>query len=254
MTTARTPAPARRLNSAAARSTERRGCWFESKRAPATRTTSTRTSRARAVAGGGETPPPPRARGRDSTPIVPSRGARAEAARRPCGNLRGASPVRPGFQGPSAEHLGRAAPGPRPRATLPATPPSVRPPANRTRAPAAPRRSHSGVVHRSKRHLRRLRRRVRSLGRRPGVLRAEGIHVRPEAMPELPRFAAGTARVVGLRLRRPRHRRPARLRARRRPAGARVLRRHLLEVRQRRPGALPAAPGPARLLLRPLPP
>ena len=55
------------------------------------------------------------------------------------------------------------------------------------------------------------------------------------------------------RLRRPRDRRPARLRARRLPAAARVLRGDLLQVRQRGAGAVQAAQGQAGLLLRLLP-
>ena len=51
----------------------------------------------------------------------------------------------------------------------------------------------------------------------------------------------------------PRHRWPARLRARRLPLPARVLRGHLLGMRQRRPGALQAAHGQAGLLLGLLP-
>ena len=112
----------------------------------------------------------------------------------------------------------------------------------------------SGVLRRSKPYLRRLRHRVRALGCRSGVLRAEGVRFRSQALPQLSRLAARLARVFQLRrLRRPRHRWPARLRARRRPSRPRVLRGHLLEVRQRRTGPIPAAPGQAGLLLRLLP-
>ena len=89
-------------------------------------------------------------------------------------------------------------------------------------------------LRRSDPELRRLRRRIHPLGRRSGVLRPEGVRQRPEALHELPRQPASGPR---RRLRRPRHRRPARLRARRRPPRPRVLRGRLLVVRQ--PGAGP---------------
>ena len=82
-----------------------------------------------------------------------------------------------------------------------------------------------------------LRRGVHPLRRGPGVLPAEGLRQRPEALHQLP---SQPARQPRWRLRRPRHRWPARLRARRRPPQPRVLRGDLLVLRQ--PGAGPFKP------------
>ena len=82
---------------------------------------------------------------------------------------------------------------------------------------------------------------------RPGVLRPEGLLQRSEALHELP---GQPPSCPGRRLRRPRHRRSAWLRARRRPPQPRVLRGGLLLLWQPGPGALQATDGPPRLLLR----
>ena len=120
------------------------------------------------------------------------------------------TPVRP-ETGTPHRHLGRAAP-----ASLAST--SHVPSADA----AAPRATHLAEqrapeehrdLRRSNPDLCRLRGGVHPLGRRPGVLRAEGVRQRPEALHELPRQPASRS---GRRLRRPRHRRAARLRARRR--------------------------------------
>ncbi len=90
--------------------------------------------------------------------------------------------------------------------------------------------------------LRRLRRRVRPLGARPGVLRAERVRLGPETLPQLPRGEAvdeGRHGWSGQRARR--------------FGAARVLRRRMHPLRQSGPGPLQAAHGPAGLLLRLLP-
>ncbi len=105
-------------------------------------------------------------------------------------------------------------------------------------------------LHRSHPDLCRLRDELHALRCGPGVLRREELHLGSEALPQLPgQPAPGPRRRVG----RPQHRRPARLRARRRPGRPRVLRGHLLALRQQRPGSVQAAPRQARLLLRLLP-
>ena len=93
-------------------------------------------------------------------------------------------------------------------------------------------------LRRSNPELRRLRSRVHPFGRRPGVLRPEGVRQRPKALHQLPSQPPGITR---RRRRRPRYRRTARLRARRRPTPTRVLRCRLLVVRQPGAGALQAA-------------
>ena len=79
---------------------------------------------------------------------------------------------------------------------------------------------------------------------------AEGVRERPEALHQLPRQPTRRPRRW---LRRPRHRWPARLRARRRPRQPRVLRGHLLVLRQPGAGPVQAAHGPPGLLLGLLP-
>ena len=69
-------------------------------------------------------------------------------------------------------------------------------------------------LHRSHPHLRRLRPDVHAYRGRPGVLRPEELHVGSQALPELSGEPAPVAR---RRVGRSQHRRPTRLRARRRP-------------------------------------
>jgi hypothetical protein len=93
-------------------------------------------------------------------------------------------------------------------------------------------------LRRSNPHLRRLQRGVHPLRRGSGVLQAEGVRIRPQALSELPGGQAFPARC-------------RRVRPGRRSAG--ILRRRLLALRQSGPGAVQAPHGPAGLLFRLLP-
>ena len=95
-----------------------------------------------------------------------------------------------------------------------------------------------------------LRRGIHPLCGRPGVLRRQGIFQRPEALHELSCQPASRPRRW---VRRPRHRWPARLRARGRPPRSRVLRGRVLLVRQPGAGPLQASHGPPGVLLGLLP-
>jgi hypothetical protein len=116
--------------------------------------------------------------------------------------------------------------------------------------PHRPRRGRFRDLRRPNVDMRRLCGGVHPLGRRSGVLRPEGLRLRSEALSQLPRQPAGKSRS---RLRRPRHRRPPRLRARRRACRPGVLRGRLLIVRKPGAGSVQAAHGSPGLLLRLLP-
>lgn len=137
------------------------------------------------------------------------------------------------------------------RAGLPLTGPRIARPSFRP-----PRTAHQGRtgrledyrdLRRSNPCLRRLRRGVHPLGRRPGVLRAEGVLQRPQALHQLSGQPSGCPR---WRLGPSRYRWPAGLRARRRPSLARVLRGRLFVVWQPGPGPIQAPDGPPGVLLR----